>query len=159
MFGKKFDRLTVRYRIRLGQVSHGFDQLPLPVNVARIRSPLASLAPYLRRDRDGENLSHKRVCCANRSLFALSSLLYEWLAGSIPSCSRFFSFYLSTGNDWSDNHTFSCHPGALPLRRYKLGLARRLQLENGIRNLLIQLNIGVFGQAVIARRIEQLLLN
>src|SRR5580704_4183406 len=31
MLGKKLDRLAVRYRIRLREVSHSFDQLPLPV--------------------------------------------------------------------------------------------------------------------------------
>jgi hypothetical protein len=42
----------------------------------------------------------------DRSLFALSSFLYERLFGSIPSCSQFFSLYLSTGErHWSDNHT------------------------------------------------------
>src|SRR5580692_2980915 len=80
MLGKKFDRLAVRYRIRLRQVSHGFDQLPLPVNIARIGGAFASLAPYLRRDRNGENLSHKRVSLQFRvflpcPLFSTSRLL------------------------------------------------------------------------------------
>ena len=38
----------------------------------------------------------------------------------------------------------------LPLWRYKFGLARGPQLKHGIRNPLIQLNIGVLSHAVIA---------
>ena len=91
----------------------------------------------------------------------------ERLFGSIPSYSQFFSFYLSTGEThWSDNHTLPptivpdpFNNNGLPLWRYILGFARGLQLKYGIRNPLIQLNIGIFRQAVIPRRAEELLLD
>src|SRR6266581_3512818 len=64
---------------------------------------------------------------------------------SITSRARFFSLYLSTG----DGQTSVAEP--LTLWRHNLGFASCLQLELIIRNLLIQLDIGIFRQAIIAR--------
>ena len=58
VLGNQFDGLAICHRVCLSQVSHRFDQLPLAVNVARIGSPFASLAPNLGHDRNGENLGH-----------------------------------------------------------------------------------------------------
>jgi len=58
VLGNQFDGLAVSHRIRLGQVSHRLDQLPLAIDVTRIGSSFASLAPYLGKNRNRENLGH-----------------------------------------------------------------------------------------------------
>ena len=47
----------------------------------------------------------------------------------------------------------------LPLRRNELGFAGGFQLKNIIRQLLIDLNVGIPGQAIIATGFEELLLD
>lgn len=47
----------------------------------------------------------------------------------------------------------------LTLRRNGLGFAGRLQLEYGILDLLVDLDIGIFGEPIIATGLEQLLLH
>jgi hypothetical protein len=157
MLGKKLNRLTVRYRICLRQVSHGFDQLPLPVNVARIRRSLTSLTSYLRSDRDCENLGHKRVLLRSESfcplLFSLVASFWQYTV--LLSVFQPLSFHRRnalvgqpyTSSDYCPDPLTN---NGLPLRRYKFGFARGLQLKYGIRNPLIQLNIGVLSHAVIA---------
>jgi hypothetical protein len=70
VLGKEFDRAAVRDRIRLGQIPHGFDQQALTVDVAGIRSALASLSVHLRWNRDREHFGHENRMLAqwNRQL-------------------------------------------------------------------------------------------
>ncbi len=94
-----------------------------------------------------------KECVTATGVFLPSPLFSnEQLSGSIPSWPRFFSLNLSTGQtNRSDNHTLrpdSARPptrGLLPLRRYKLRLARGLQLESRIRNPLMQLDVRILG--------------
>src|ERR1700686_657140 len=101
-----------------------------------------------------------RAFAQPESYSPLLSFSKRWLSRSITSRWRFFSFYLSTGDESDYLPQKSSKPSpALPLRRHNLGFSGRFQLENRIWNLLIQLDIGVFGEAVIAGRFEELLLD
>jgi hypothetical protein len=60
VLGQEFDGAAVRDGIRLGQIPHGFDQQALTVDVAGIRSALASLSIHLGWNRDRENFSHEK---------------------------------------------------------------------------------------------------
>ena len=73
---------------------------------------------------------------------------------------------LSFHKGGKEDHSVDSNPRAqlfrayrLSLRRHNLGSTGCLQFESGIRNLLIQLDIRILRQAIIARRFEELLLD
>ena len=92
MLGKELNGAAVGDRIGLGKISNGLDQQALAVNVARIRSALASLSSYLGRNRDRENLGHENGVPVRWNLRLILQLKPR--SRSITPRYAFFSFYL-----------------------------------------------------------------
>ena len=90
VFGDQLDGLPIRHRVGLRQVSHCFDQQALAVYIARIRSALAPLASYSRRNRNGKNFGHD-PCIARWTLPCQNSQRKVALSGVYPPCSAIFS--------------------------------------------------------------------
>ena len=68
VFRDQFDGGAVSYRVRLGQIFHGFDQQTLPIGVPGVGSTLASSTSNVGSNRDRENLGHENpnIRAANR---------------------------------------------------------------------------------------------
>ena len=129
MFGNQFDGLAVSDRVCLSQVSHRFDQLPLAVDVTRIGSPFASLAPNLGHNGDGENLGHISKQSSRYRVLVPYCFSNQLAFRSITSRLRFFSLYLSTGR-CLEGIAYLGYGVRLALRRHNLGSAGCFQLES-----------------------------
>src|SRR6266404_737870 len=147
MLGKQFDGSAVGYGIGLRQVLHGFDQQALPVHITRIRGALAAFAPNLGRNRDRKNLGH---AIGVSGVYKVPT--DKRRKSSIPPASCFSApnLYFMEGS--------SKVSGRSALRRYELGLAGSLELEDGVGNLFVHLDTGILGQAKVARTAEKELL-
>lgn len=138
MLRKQLDCAPVGDGVRLRKIFHGFYQQTLTIHVTGVSRALTLSTTEIRCDRDRKNFCHEKT--HQRETLA-----------SIASSATFFSrnLYLLR---------YEVHTRILPLRRHELRLARRLQLEDGVGDFLIDLNIRIFGQTVVARRFEKLLL-